>query len=94
MSAQAVRVTATGAAADSDTRLYGWSIAENAGSPAVATVSIYRGAAATAANKIATIELAANGSDSEWFGPQGIYCRDGIFVEVVAGSVEVMVYYG
>lgn len=94
MAAQAKRLTASGQAVTGDATLLGWSTAENAVTAAAATVNIYRGTAATAANKVAVIELAANGSADRWLGPQGVYCRDGIFVELAAGSSEVIIYHG
>lgn len=94
MAAQAARLTATGQAVTGDALLMGWSLAENAGTAAAATVNIYRGTAATAANKVAVVELAANGSADLWLGPQGVFCRDGIYVELAAGSTEVIIYHG
>lgn len=72
-------------------RLLGWSIRESAGVAAVATVLIRAGTTDTAPI-IAAIELAANGSSTEWLGPQGVQARDGIRVQVVAGTVEGAVY--
>lgn len=80
------------AVAGSVAKLYGWSVREAAGSPAVATVIVHAGTDASGP-AIGEIELAANGASTEWFGPQGVQMRDGIFVEVVAGTVEGVVFH-
>lgn len=71
--------------------LYGWSIRESAGTPAVATVLIRSGS--LSGPIVAAIELVADGSSTEWFGPQGVQARGGLYVDVVAGAVEGSVYH-
>lgn len=72
--------------------LYGWSLRETAGS--AATVDLKDGV--TGGTVIAGVALAANGSDTKWFGPQGIRVPSsaGVFVDLggsgtVVGSVWV-----
>lgn len=71
--------------------LYGWSFRESAGVAAVATIVLRDGAAGEI---IAVIELAADGDDHQWMGPQGIRCSNGITVDRVAGTTEGVVYIG
>lgn len=69
---------------------HGWSVHENDGTPAAATVLIRAGTTDTAPI-IAAIELDGDASDTEFFDC-GIQARGGIFVEIVAGTVEGAVY--
>jgi hypothetical protein len=72
-------------------RLMGWSIAESAVTAAVATV-IIRDGTSTAGPIVAVIELAANASDSEFFGPDGLLMGTGVFVDRTAGETQGAVY--
>lgn len=72
-------------------RLMGVSVGESAGAPAVATVLIRRGS--STGPEVARFELAANASETVWFGPGGIYCPDGIYIDRTAGETVVTVYY-
>lgn len=67
------------------TRLGGYSIRESAATAAAAAVNLRRGT--VAGQIIAVIELAANGSVTDmWPGLVG--ATGGVYVEVVAGTVE------
>lgn len=60
-------------------KLYGWSFRSTAGA------IVYIRAGTTDTDPIiATVQLAANGSDSQWFGPQGVQSRNGIRVDASA----------
>lgn len=72
------------------TILYGWSIRENAGTPAAAEALLRSGSAVGPI--VGVIDLAANGSTTVWFGPQGLRVPDGIFVDAIAGSLEGAIY--
>lgn len=72
--------------------LYGWSVGESDGTPAVASFLIRNGSGA--GDIVAVVELAANGSSTEWFGDQGIRVPDGIFIDIVAGTVQGAIYAG
>lgn len=72
--------------------LRGFSIRESAGTPAVATVILRDGTAATDPI-VAVIELAANGSVTEYFD-DGISISTGVYVDRVAGETEGAVYLG
>ena len=80
-------------AAASDLRLMGFAARESAGSAAVATFDIVHGADADADDAIIPVELAANGSTYQWFGPQGIDVPDGISVLHGAGTFDVTIFY-
>ena len=73
-------------------RLIGWSIRESAGSEAVATMRLMNGATVSGGTAIAQIELAASNSKDHWMWP-GVDCRNGISVDVIAGTFDVCVYY-
>lgn len=75
-------------------RLMGYAAREShATTPAAAAVNIVHGATVAGGDAIVPVELAADSSKSEWFGPQGIDVEDGISIEVVAGTVDVVLYF-
>lgn len=69
--------------------LVGYSIRESAVSPAVATVVLRNGDGASDP-MVAVIELAASGSETTVL--PAVECPDGIYVDRVAGSTEVILY--
>ena len=71
--------------------LMGWSIHESAGSAAVASLILRDGTSASGAI-VAVLELAADGDDHVWFGPDGIRVNGGLYVDRVAGSTEGAVF--
>jgi hypothetical protein len=91
-------VPATAVAVAGDTLVYtgrclyrGLTIRETAG--AVATVRVFDGTSA-AGTLLDTIALAANSSFGAWYGSGGITAAQGIWFEVVAGTVEGSVRVG
>jgi len=85
LTANAVNNTAGG-------RLAGWSLRADT---STATINLYDGPAADPARYLATIELAAGSSQTEWFGPGGISFVDGLYVEVTGtGAVTGAVWIG
>jgi len=68
--------------------LYGWSIRSTLG----ATVYIRAGTTDTDPI-VATVQLAADESSTEWFGPQGVQSRNGIRVDASA-AIEGAVFIG
>lgn len=74
-------------------RLVGYACREVAGSPAVASFNIVNGATVSGGTALIPVELAANGSECKWFGPEGIRFNSGISIEVVAGTVDVTLFY-
>ena len=85
---------ATLEAATTSLRLLGWSIREDAGTPAVATVVLRHDADGTCdgTGVIAFIELAANGSDQMSYGDRGLAIASGVCADILAGSVSVVIY--
>lgn len=73
-------------------RLMGFAAREVAATAAVATFTIVHGATAAGA-AILPVELKADESTREWFGPQGIAFPDGISIDWVAGAVDVHLFY-
>lgn len=72
-------------------RYYGFTIRETAGLEA--TVRIYDGTSA-AGTLLDSVQLIADESAREWYGPQGVQYQNGIYVDVVAGTVEGSVRHG
>lgn len=80
-------------AAATGLRLIGYTCRESAGTPAVAAFNIVNGATVSGGTVVAVQELAANGSDKVFFGDAGIDCSSGISIDIVAGTVDVCLYY-
>lgn len=72
-------------------RIAGWSVRETAA--ATALIRLRDGTSATG-DPIATIALTANQSVRDWFMPTGISFSNGLYVEVVFGAIEGVVYLG
>lgn len=75
-----------GIAATAGLRLMGVSVRETAAG--VATLNIEHGTANSSPIMVA-FNLAAAGSDMQWFGPQGLPCAGGIWIERLTGSTQV-----
>lgn len=82
---------AAAVAAATGLRLMGYAVRESAGAPAVAALNLRHGTLATDP-LLVPVELAANGADKQWFGPAGIHCPSGIFVDRVAGETELTIF--
>jgi hypothetical protein len=76
-----------GKAAAGNMRLMGLSVRETAG--AVATLNIEHGTA-NSSPIMAAINLASAGSTVLWFGPQGLPCEAGIWIERLTGTTQVI----
>ncbi len=72
--------------------LFGYAIEEDAGSPAVARLVLRDGTTAAGAI-VLPVRLAASGSASQWFN-DGIKFRNGLFLDMVAGSVNGALFIG
>jgi len=58
------------------------------------TLVVYDNASAASGTAVAKASLKANAKgEVEWFGPQGIECRNGIYADVTGASAEYIVYY-
>lgn len=91
--AAATADAAAAVAANPRVRILGWSVRESAGTPAVATLRIMRGATVAGGTTIAFVELAANASAQQWYGPQGIEAQAGLTIDHIAGEYDIVVYY-
>lgn len=80
-------------AAATGLRLMGYSCREIAGTPAAAAFNIVHGATVSGGTNVVTVELAADKSETNWFGEAGIAADDGLSIDVVAGTVDVLLYY-
>jgi hypothetical protein len=81
-------------AAATGLRLMGYSCREIAGSAAVASFTIQHSATGAAGTQLVAVELAANGSETKWFGPQGLDCAaSGLSINRVAGTLDVTLFY-
>jgi hypothetical protein len=72
------------------TRVLGWSFSEEAGA---AAKLILRDGNGTSGRYVATVTLAANESNREWFGPDGIQVNVGIYVDRISGTTLGGVYH-
>jgi hypothetical protein len=77
-------------AATANLRIKGWSIRESAASAAVATVVIRHDADGTCDGTavVAFVELSANQSLQQDYGPDGEAIPNGLCVDVIAGTVD------
>ena len=75
-----------GIAAAHGLRLMGYSVRETAA--AVATLNLEHGTA-NSSPVLAAINLAASVTKDAWFGPQGLPCEGGIWIERLTGTTQV-----
>lgn len=80
-------------AADDGLRLVGFAARESAAVAAVAAFVIVHGATAAGGTSVVPVELAADASTSEWFGPEGIACPSGVSIDIQSGTVDVDLFY-
>ena len=74
-------------------RLIGWSCKESDGSPAAASFNIKNSATGAAGSLLVPVELTANESAGDWYGPDGIDAQDGLSIDHVAGTFHVVLYH-
>lgn len=74
--------------------LLGWSVRESASTAAAATVTLRHDADGTcdSTSVFAFIELNANESAWEWYGPRGIRATDGVCADITAGTVDINIF--
>ena len=83
--------TDSGIAAAGGLRLRGYTIAEMASG--TAQVKLHHGTTATGTLLVAPIHLAADGHGGWHWGMDGIACPNGIYVERIDGTTELVLYY-
>lgn len=83
------------AAVESDAGLVlmGFFASESDGTPAVATFGIVNGEDASADDAVIPVELSADQSTREWFGPNGIAFPQGISIDHIAGTFDCTILY-
>ena len=69
----------------------GWSM-KNASGTTLAALDIYDGTDHTGTS-LFPIQLAANQTGRDWFGPNGILFRNGLYINVTAQQVSGAVFY-
>ena len=73
--------------------LMGFALRESAGTAAAAGAVLRDGTSASA-DMIAPVNLAADESAREWYGPQGIPFNTGVYLDMQAGELEGVLYIG
>lgn len=80
-------------AAATGLKLVGFACRESAAGAAAATFVIAHGATGNGGDQVIPVELAANESKSGWYGDEGIPMANGISLNVLAGTVDVTLFY-
>lgn len=80
-------------AASPGLRLIGFACRESAATAAAATFIIVHGATAAGGSSVVPVELTANESTREWFGPEGIAVPNGISIDWIAGTADINLFY-
>lgn len=74
-------------------RLMGFASRESAATAAVATFRLVHGATVAGGTTLYPVELSAGESRGEWFGPDGIAVPNGVSIDWIAGTVDVVLFY-
>lgn len=77
---------------NSGLRLIGYSCREAAGS--AASFNIVDGATGSGGTQVVAVELAANTSETKWFGSEGLKIDNGLSIDVNSGTLDVTLYFG
>lgn len=88
----ATAVDVQGLAALANRRLTGFSITEAAATAAASEISLRHGTAATDP-EIIGVNLAADGSVRDFFGPDGVAVPNGVFVDMVTGTAKLTLFW-
>lgn len=72
-------------------RLMGWSAAETSGG-AACTINIYDGVDTTGTITM-PIKLASGQSSTDWYGPNGILFKNGVYVNLASGQAAGSIYF-
>jgi len=74
-------------------RLMGYSTKESAAVPAAATFTIVHGATGAGGTVMVNVNLALSESATQWFGPDGIACPNGLSIDFLTGRFDVHLFY-
>lgn len=78
-------------AASANLRLLGYAVRESATVAAAASADIRHGG--VAGDLISPVSLAADGVKEQWYGGVGIACPDGVSIDVIAGTLDITLFY-
>ena len=73
--------------------LMGFACRESKSTAAVATFRIMHGNNVADGKVLVPVELNANESTGDWFGPEGIDARNGLTIDFIAGEFDVTLFY-
>lgn len=88
ISAPAADGTITDVPADSFCTLMGWSVSETAGAVALFHLRVN----SATGQIVGTANLAAAGSSTQWFGPDGIHVPGDLYFDKVSGTYSGVIY--
>lgn len=89
-----VTANVAGMVANSAKTLMGYSVGETASSAGAVEIGIVDGASAAGNPRLATIDVAASGSETRWFGPNGVdVTNNNLSIDHVQGEANVTLYY-
>ena len=80
-------------AAAAGLRLVGFAAVESAGVPAAADFVLVHGATVAGGTEVVHVKLVALESKTGWFGPDGIAVPNGISIDRVAGTSDIIIFY-
>jgi len=80
-------------AAAAGLRLMGYSAKESAAVPAAATAVIVHGATGAGGTSVVNLNLALSTSETQWFGPDGIACPNGLSIDWLTGRLDINLFY-
>lgn len=80
-------------AAAAGLRLCGYSCRESAGTPAAAEFNLVNGATVAGGQNTVSVALAASGTETQWFSDSGIDSANGISIDIVAGTIDILIYH-
>jgi hypothetical protein len=75
-------------AAAAGLRLYGYSVMEDAATPASASLRIMHGATVGGGTQVEVISLTAGESTADYWGPEGVAVPNGVSIDWVSGSFK------
>lgn len=69
----------------------GWSAMETSGS-AACTINVYDGVDTTG-SVVLPIKLASGVADSKWYGPNGVWFKNGLYINLASGQAQGTVFF-